>query len=108
MRVLNKLRQRPTGPSISSTCIRSHSRDAKMQGVPERRQAGQAEQLRAELWRHVEELSRSLEHAERRERRVSDWSCRQSRQMRTELYQAHHMIDALNRRFPATSDEGQL
>ncbi|CAM5727892.1 hypothetical protein MAUB1S_11793 [Mycolicibacterium aubagnense] len=60
----------------------------------------QAAHLRAELWRQVEEISLELEHAERRERRLSDWRHRTSRRLRTELYEAHHLIDALNRRFP--------
>jgi hypothetical protein len=64
------------------------------------RDVAQAAHLRAELWRHVEELSAQLEKAERRERRLSARSHRQSRQMRAELYTAHHLIDALNHRFP--------
>lgn len=60
----------------------------------------QASRLRVELWRHVEEISQRLELAERKERRLSDWSHRQSRQMRAELYEAHRLIDALNCRFP--------
>ncbi len=65
----------------------------------------QADRLRAELWRHVEEISHLLELAERRERRLSDWSHRQSRRLRAELYETHHLIDALNRRFPEPAAE---
>lgn len=61
----------------------------------------QADRLRAELWRHVEEISQLLEQAERRERRLSDWRHRESHRLRAELYETHHLIDALNRRFPA-------
>ncbi|WP_418003265.1 hypothetical protein ACNO8X_25555 [Mycobacterium sp. PDNC021] len=65
----------------------------------------QTDRLRAELWRHVEEISRLLERAERRERRLSDWGHRQSRRLRAELYETHHLIDALNRRFAAPAAE---
>ncbi len=63
----------------------------------------QAARLRAELWRQVEEISLELEQAERRERRLSDWRHRTSRRLRTELYEAHHLIDALNRADPRVS-----
>ncbi|MUL75701.1 hypothetical protein [Mycolicibacterium sp. CBMA 226] len=68
----------------------------------------QAARLRAELWRQVEEISQELEQTERRERRLPDWSRRKSRGLRSELYEVHHLIDALNRRFPAldTIDPG--
>jgi hypothetical protein len=65
----------------------------------------QAARLRAELWRHVEDVSHRLELAERREQRLADWSHRQSRRLRAELYETHHLIDALNRRFPAVDAE---
>ncbi|MEZ0053116.1 hypothetical protein ABIA30_004143 [Mycobacterium sp. MAA66] len=76
-----------------------------MSGVPDAHDIAQAAHFRAELWRHVEEISERLEKTERRERRLSDWSHRHSRQMRAELYQAHHLIDALDRRFPPSVHE---
>jgi predicted RNase H-like nuclease (RuvC/YqgF family) len=60
----------------------------------------QATRFRDELWRHVEEISRNLELAERKEHRLSDWRHRKSHQLRAELYEAHRLIDALNNRFP--------
>lgn len=51
--------------------------------------------------RHVNDVSQELERAERRSHSLSDWRRRHSRQMRTELYEAFGLIDALNRRFPA-------
>lgn len=72
---------------------------ATMSGAPD---VAQAAQLRAELWRHVDELSQRLEQAERSECRRRDLRHRQSRQMRSELYKTHALIDALNRRFPPT------
>lgn len=70
---------------------------ANVTGFPD---IAQAAHLRVELWRHVDELSERLVQAERKERRLSDWSRRHSRQMRAELYEAHRLIDALNCRFP--------
>lgn len=72
-----------------------------MRRVTDSHDIAQAARLRAELWRQVEEISRELEQTERRERRLSDWRRRKSRGLRSELYEAHHLIDALNRRFPA-------
>ncbi len=76
--------------------------DATIRAVTDSHDIAQATRLRAELWRQVEEISLELEQAERRERRLSDWRHRTSHRLRTELYEAHHLIDALNRRFPAT------
>jgi hypothetical protein len=59
----------------------------------------QAAQLHAELWRHVEELSQRLERAEHRARRPRE--LRHCHALRAELYETHHLIDALNRRFPS-------
>ncbi|WP_155926106.1 hypothetical protein [Mycolicibacterium sp. CBMA 234] len=70
-----------------------------MRSVIDSHDVAQAALLRAELWRHVEELSQRLEKAERREQRLSDWRRRESNQLRAELYETHHLIDALNRRF---------
>lgn len=78
-----------------------------MQQLPDSRDFAQADQLRAELWLHVEELSQRLELVERRERRLSDWSKRESRRLRAELYNAHGLIDALNRRFPDPAADAQ-
>ncbi|MEX3656039.1 hypothetical protein ABFW14_04640 [Mycolicibacterium fortuitum] len=68
--------------------------------MPDHRDIAQAARLRTELWRHIEDISQRLEKAERREHRLADWSHRRSRELREELYHAHHLIDALDRRFP--------
>lgn len=81
--------------------MRKSVKGATMRYMPDSHDRAQAAQLRVELWRHVEEVSERLEQAERRERRRSDWSRRESHRLRTELYETHHLIDALNRRFPA-------
>lgn len=75
--------------------------NATIRAVTDSHDIAQAARLRAELWRQVEEISLELEQAERRERRLSDWRHRTSRRLRTELYEAHRLIDALNNRFPA-------
>lgn len=78
---------------------------ATIHAMDDFRDVAQAGRLRADLWRHVGEISQLLEQAERRERRLSDWSHRQSRRLRADLYETHHLIDALNRRFPAPDAE---
>ena len=92
----------PDIPEALQTWQLAHPWDTNIRHATGSHDIAQAAHLRAELWRHVEELSEQLEKAERRERRLADWSHRRSHQMRAELYTAHHLIDALNRRFPDT------
>ncbi|MCX2710451.1 hypothetical protein [Mycolicibacterium sp. J2] len=70
----------------------------------------QARLLLAALWEQVEEISRKIEAAEGRiERAHGGPHMRHHRsraaQLRHELYQAHHMIDRLGRRFPQARTE---
>jgi hypothetical protein len=65
----------------------------------------QASLLVAALWEQVNETSDKLEAAEHRLARahaatISSLYRRQAAELRRELYQAHHLIDGLHRRFP--------
>ncbi|MGW4099575.1 hypothetical protein [Mycobacterium sp. NPDC004974] len=62
----------------------------------------QAQSLLGELWRHVEDVSTRLEKAERRKRRSSACDRREVSKLRADLYETHHLIDAIHRRFPET------
>jgi hypothetical protein len=66
--------------------------------------------LHAELWEQIEAISRRLEAAEARAKTVSASRARCSRrlaaQLRRDLYDAHHLIDGLHRRFPQTRLQG--
>ncbi|MFV8051614.1 hypothetical protein [Mycobacterium sp. 48b] len=62
----------------------------------------QAQHLLGELWRHVEDVSTLLEKAEQRKRRSSACDRREISKLRADLYQTHHLIDAIHRRFPET------
>lgn len=62
----------------------------------------QAQSLLDELWRHVEDVSTRLEKAEQRKRRASACDRREVRTLRADLYETHHLIDAIHRRFPET------
>lgn len=68
--------------------------------------AAQARALLREMHEQVFEISRKLEHVERRHRRTSTRGAsldrRQLAALRRELYEAHHIIDGLHRRFPET------
>jgi hypothetical protein len=67
----------------------------------------QARMLLAALYEHVAQISRRIESAERRcpptSIRGSALHHRQQSQLRRELYEAHHLIDGLHRRFPKTN-----
>lgn len=79
-----------------------HRHDATPRDAIESPDNAQAALLRAELWRHIEELSRHLEQAESGALGPTGSRHRQAQLMRAELYEAHNLIDALNRRFPAS------
>lgn len=68
--------------------------------------AAQARALLREMHEQVFEISRKLETAERRHRRTSIRGASQDRRqlaaLRRELYEVHHMIDGLHRRYPET------
>lgn len=106
-RCTSRFGHRPTSNNINCpNCHAQTSRECDHSAVDAFPDAAQADRLRADLWRLVDELSEQVEQAECKERRLSDWSHRRSRSMRAQLYEAHHLIDALNRRFPAPDADG--
>jgi hypothetical protein len=66
----------------------------------------QALALLQSLHAHVDEISRKVESAERRSRRVQGHAAsvarRRAASLRQELYEAHRLIDGIHRRFPDT------
>ncbi|WP_353360583.1 hypothetical protein [Mycobacterium sp.] len=64
----------------------------------------QARELLQSLHTHVDEISRKVESAESRTRRVQGHAAvvarRRVASLRHELYEAHRLIDGLHRRFP--------
>jgi hypothetical protein len=68
--------------------------------------AAQARLLLTELYEQIHEISRKLETAEMRGLRVSARGAthdrREQSQLRRDLYEAHHLVDGLHRRFPET------
>jgi len=81
---------------------RNEDTDGTIRNVIHSADAAQAQSLLGELWRHVEDVSVRLEKAERRMRRSSACDRREVSKLRADLYQTHHLIDALHRRFPET------
>jgi predicted RNase H-like nuclease (RuvC/YqgF family) len=69
----------------------------------------QARELLQSLHAHVDEISKKVESAERRTRRVQGHAAvvarRRVASLRHELYEAHGLIDRLHRRFPETRPE---
>ena len=65
----------------------------------------QARELLQSLHAHVDEISKKVESAESRSRRVQGHAAviarRRVASLRHELYEAHRLIDGLHRRFPA-------
>jgi hypothetical protein len=68
--------------------------------------AAQARELLRAMYRYVADISHKLETAERRHRRTSLRGAMQDHRqllcLRRELYEAHHLIDGLHRRYPET------
>jgi hypothetical protein len=69
--------------------------------------AAQARALLKELDDHVDHISRKIDIVERRHRRAVSvrgvaHNHRQRSHLRSELYEAHRLIDALHRRYPET------
>ena len=66
----------------------------------------QARELLQSLHAHVDEISKKVESAETRTRRVQGHAAvvarRRVASLRHELYEAHRLIDGLHRRFPDT------
>ena len=66
----------------------------------------QARELLQSLHAHVDEISKKVESAESRTRRVQGHAALVARRrvasLRHELYEAHRLIDGLHRRFPDT------
>jgi hypothetical protein len=66
----------------------------------------QARELLQSLHAHVDEISKKVESAEGRTRRVQGHAAvvarRRVASLRHELYEAHRLIDGLHRRFPDT------
>jgi hypothetical protein len=64
----------------------------------------QARELLQSLQGHVDEISKKVESAERRVRRVQGHAAVMARRrvagLRNELYETHRLIDGLHRRFP--------
>jgi len=64
----------------------------------------QAKQLLQSLHAHVDEISKKVESAESRTRRVQGHAALVARRrvasLRHELYEAHRLIDGIHRRFP--------
>ncbi len=71
--------------------------------------AAQARELLQSLHAHVDEISKKVESAENRTRRVQGHAAvvarRRVASLRHELYEAHGLIDRLHRRFPETRPE---
>jgi predicted RNase H-like nuclease (RuvC/YqgF family) len=69
----------------------------------------QARELLQSLHAHVDEISKKVETAETRTRRVQGHAAQVARRrvasLRHELYEAHGLIDRLHRRFPETRPE---
>jgi hypothetical protein len=72
----------------------------------------QARLLLTALYAQITEISRKLETAEMRGLRVSARGAlhdrREQSQLRRDLYEAHHLVDGLHRRFPETLPPTQL
>ena len=89
----------PTRPALS----RSWCDDAD---VIDDADTAQARELLQSLHAHVEEISKKVESAEGRTRRMQGHAALVARRrvasLRHELYEAHRLIDGLHRRFPDT------
>jgi hypothetical protein len=86
-----------------------HRRRCDDAAVTDDADAAQARELLQSLHAHVDEISKKVESAENRTRRVQGHAAvvarRRVASLRHELYEAHGLIDRLHRRFPETRPE---